>query len=72
VNRWHAITEPQHLLSAVAACAFGTTRRVSDERLSKPEHRERHPAPEPSAQREGRLPNREGAFLPSKTNFTGA
>jgi hypothetical protein len=39
-----AVTEPQHLLSAVAACAYGTTRRVSDEQLSKPAHREAPPS----------------------------
>jgi hypothetical protein len=44
VKRRHAITEPQHLLSAVAGCASGTTRRVSDEQLSKPEPREAPPS----------------------------
>jgi len=43
MNRRHAITEPQQSLPAVAACAFGTTRRVSDEQLSKPAHREAPP-----------------------------
>ena len=44
MNRWHAITEPRQSLSAVAACAFGTTRRVSDEQNSKPAHREAPPS----------------------------
>ena len=44
MQRWHAITEPQHPLPAMAACAFGTTRQVSDEQNSKPAHREAPPS----------------------------
>jgi hypothetical protein len=44
MNRRHAITEPQHLRSVEAACAYGTTRRVSDEQHSKPAHREAPPS----------------------------
>jgi hypothetical protein len=44
MNRWHAVTEPQQSLPAVAACAFGTTRGVSDEQSSKPAHREAPPS----------------------------
>ena len=44
MKRRHAITEPQQSLSAVAACVFGTTRRVSDEQNSKPAHREAPPS----------------------------
>ena len=44
MNRWHAITEPQQSLPAVAACESETTRRVSDEQLSKPTHREAPPS----------------------------
>jgi len=36
VNRWHA-NSPQHtLLPVMAAYAFGSTRRATDEQLSKP------------------------------------
>ena len=44
MNRWHAITEPQQSLPAMAACAFGTIRRVADEQSSKPAHREAPPS----------------------------
>lgn len=42
MNRWYATAEPQqHMLTAVAACAFGTsTRRPSDDQNSKPPTRE--------------------------------
>jgi hypothetical protein len=36
VNRWHATYEPQRTLPAMAACAFGTTRRVTEDQISKP------------------------------------
>lgn len=35
VNRWHA-NSPQHTLPAMAAYAFGSTRRVTIEQPSKP------------------------------------
>lgn len=35
MNRWHA-NSPQHTLPAMAAYAFGSTRRVIDEQISKP------------------------------------
>lgn len=35
MNRWHT-TDPQHTLPAAAACAFGSTRRGTDEQISKP------------------------------------
>ena len=44
MNRWHAVTEPQHSLPAVGVYAFGTIRRVSDELFSKPDHREAPPS----------------------------
>lgn len=34
MNRWYATSKPQHMLPAVAACAFGTTLRVSAEQIS--------------------------------------
>ena len=37
MNRRHTITEPQLRLPVVAACAYGTARRVHDQ-LSKPKH----------------------------------
>jgi hypothetical protein len=37
VNRWQNTIEPQRMLPAVAACAFATTRQVSEDRHSKPE-----------------------------------
>jgi hypothetical protein len=44
MNRWHAVTEPQHSLPAAACCAFGTTRRLVDQQLSKPTYREAPPS----------------------------
>ncbi len=44
MNRRHAVTEPQQTLPAMAACAIQTTRRVCDEQLSKPAHREAPPS----------------------------
>jgi len=44
MNRWHAITEPRQSLPAAAACAFGTTRRVTDEQTSEPASREAPPS----------------------------
>jgi hypothetical protein len=44
MNRRHAITGPQQSLPAMAACAFGTTRRVSDKQLSKSLPREAPPS----------------------------
>jgi hypothetical protein len=37
MNRRHAVSERQQSLPALAACVFGTTRRVCHEQLSKPE-----------------------------------
>ena len=36
MNRWHAENNPQHTLPGSVACAFGTTRRVSEDQTSKP------------------------------------
>lgn len=38
--RWYATTKPQHMLPAVATCAFGTSLRGSDEQNSNPAPRE--------------------------------
>ncbi len=39
MNRWYAIFAPQHnMLPAEAACGNGTTRRVSEDQISKPAH----------------------------------
>jgi hypothetical protein len=37
VNRWYATANPQHMLPGSAdVLAFGTTRRVDSEQISKP------------------------------------
>lgn len=43
MNRWYADRNPQHIvLTGSATCAFGTTRRVSEDQASKPAPGRRH------------------------------
>lgn len=41
MSRWHATSNPQHMLPGLAACASGTISYVRrDEQTSKPDRRE--------------------------------